>query len=197
VSAEKSRSPNSRNCRSCQDRPSSPRSRTSPRLARLMHRHEGSARLVGVLTSHPGQRGADAIAFPAPGGDAVTQVLLGGGVLWATRIATAPASALIGERPNPGHGSAEHRSAGLMPSDPRRGIVPPGRAGWPERDDHIGKARGYLAFRPGPHTASEVSRFRARGGRSNQDRDTVPRHTPERGVSRHLCHAGGCTVAAP
>ena len=45
------------------------------------------------------------------------------------------------QRTGHGHGSDEHRSAGLGPSDPRAGNVPLGHGGWPERGDQICKAR--------------------------------------------------------
>jgi hypothetical protein len=61
------------------------------------------------------------------------------------RIATAPASASA-TATDPGHGSAEHRSA-WTPSDPRRSIVPRGGNGWPRGDDRISKAVGSR-----PHT---------------------------------------------
>jgi hypothetical protein len=51
-----------------------------------------------------------------------------------TRSATAPASDPLRHETDPGDGSDEHRSA-WTPSDPRRGILPRGRAGWPERAD--------------------------------------------------------------
>ena len=50
-----------------------------------------------------------------------------------------------------------------QPSDPRRGILPRGGAGWPERGDQEDKAPGSLAFRTGPNNASVLSRLMARG----------------------------------
>ena len=44
---------------------------------------------------------------------------------------------LVAEKRDPDHGPRGHRSGCYDPSDPRIGILPRGRGGWPDGDDSL------------------------------------------------------------
>jgi hypothetical protein len=73
------------------------------------------------------------------------------------RIATAPASVLTARNAQPRPRLHRAPFGVVLPSDPRRSILPRGNAGWGEHGDQDCEALGYLAFVTGPNNASVLS----------------------------------------
>jgi len=63
--------------------------------------------------------------------------------------------------PDPGQGPGGHRAADRVPSDPRPGILPRGRAGWARCVPFWNKALRDLACFTGPNNASVLSSGRS------------------------------------